>query len=114
MDAYLELMKNKEHKHGRKKVRTKRRVRYCMTEKLTRIFSNFNITDEVAERLLKANPKLAAQFRKLPEAKPSGEAVEDVILDAGRADQAGVGEMLREQGRARKPSWRLSEQRGRC
>lgn len=88
MDAYLELMRIKNTSMEEKKYELRAGVLLYDRETDSH-FSNFNITDEVAERLLKTNPKLAAQFRKLPEAKPDGKAAEDVILDAeGRTELA--------------------------
>lgn len=92
MDAYLELMRIKNTSMEEKKYEL-RAGALLYDRETDSHFSNFNITDEVAERLLKANPKLAAQFRKLPEAKLSGE---DIILDAEGRTKLALG-MLREQ-----------------
>lgn len=92
MDAYLELIGIKNT--GMEEKKYELRAGALLYDRETDShFSNFNITDEVAERLLSANPKLAVQFRKLPEAQPQ-KAEPEVIMDAETRTKLAL-EMLR-------------------
>lgn len=68
MDAYLELIHlNPQNMKTTEKKYELRAGALLFDAKTQTHYSNFNLTDEVAERLLAENPAWLARFRKVPE-----------------------------------------------
>lgn len=83
MDAYIELIHIKPTDYDMEEKLYEMKAGALLYDRSTdEHYSNFNITDEVAERLLKAQPLHIAKFRKFPE------DWEERIANAGNDEKA--------------------------